>query len=244
MLKVVEVIFADFGVDFYIVGAAARDYHLSADEDAAALRKTDDVDLAILLNDAGQFNSIKAKLIESGKFKAHPIEHIKLFYEGRIEVDLLPFGKIESSNGTVFLQPPNMFTLNMPGFNEIYPFVEEVVYEDGLSVKVCSVEGIIILKLISYRDRPERTKDITDMEHIFEVYFYLCDENIYDEHFDVMDKYGANDIGYFRRISARVIGRKMQKILNTSKKLDILIKSILKKRYEDWAEALLAGLED
>jgi predicted nucleotidyltransferase len=126
MLKEMELIFAGFGVDFYIVGATARNYHLSASEEATALRKTDDVDLAILLNDAGQFNSIKAKLIESRKFTAHPTEHIKLFYEERIEVNLLPFGKIEASNGMVFLQPPNSFSLSMPGFKEVYPFVEEI----------------------------------------------------------------------------------------------------------------------
>lgn len=111
MLKDLESVFADFDADFYIVGATARDYHLSTDEDAAAIRKTDDVDLAILLNDADQFNLIKAKLIETGKFIPHDEEHIKLFYEARIEVDLLPFGKIEADNGMVFLTPPNSFSL-------------------------------------------------------------------------------------------------------------------------------------
>lgn len=244
MLKDMEVIFAGFGVDFYIVGATARDYHLSAAEEAAALRKTDDVDLGILLNDAGQFNSIKAKLIESGKFTAHPTEHIKLFYEGRIEVDLLPFGKIEAGNGMVFLQPPNSFSLSMPGFKEVYPFVEKITSEDGLSIKVCPVEGIIILKLISYRDRPERTKDISDIEHIFDVFFNLSDENIYDEHFDLMDKYDVEEPNYFQLISARVIGRKMRKILKSSDKLDAMIKSMLVKRYEYWVEPLLGGLSD
>jgi len=180
-------ILAEFEVDFYVVGAIARDYHLSAKEETAALRKTNDVDLAIMLNDAGQFNQIKDALIASGNFTADDSEHIKLYYKKGMEVDLLPFGKIESANGFVFLKPPNMFTLNMPGFKEIYPFVEEVVFEGNLSVKVCPVEGIVILKLIAYYDRPSRTKDITDIEHIIAVYFELCDENIYEEHFDVME---------------------------------------------------------
>lgn len=244
MLKAMEAIFTGFDVDFYVVGAVARDYHLSAKEGAAALRKTNDVDLAIMLNDAGQFNQIKDALIASGDFTADPSEHIKMYYKKGLEVDLLPFGKIESANGFVFLQPPNMFTLNMPGFKEIYPFVEEVAFDDGLSVKVCTVEGIVILKLIAYRDRPSRTKDITDIEHIIEVYFDLCDENIYEEHFEVMDLYPVEAGNYLQLISARVIGRKMQVILKESAELRTLIKSILEKRNEEWAEALLAGMED
>ena len=239
-----EAILSEFDVDFYVVGAVARDYHLSAKEGTAALRKTNDVDLAIMLNDASQFNQIKDKLIASGNFTADDSEHIKLYYKKGLEVDLIPFGKIESANGFVYLQPPNMFTLNMPGFKEIYPFVEEIVFEGDLSVKVCTVEGIVILKLIAYRDRPSRTKDITDIEHIIKVYFDLCDENIYEEHMDVMDLYPVGNIRYLPLVSARVIGRKMQVILQESNELRNLIKSILEKRYEDWAEALIAGMED
>jgi len=36
----------------------------------------------------------------------------------------------------------------------------------------------------------------------------------------------------------------MQGILKESSELHNLIKSILERRYEDWAEALLAGMED
>jgi predicted nucleotidyltransferase len=244
MLKDMEAILGGFEVDFYVVGAAARDYHLSAKKETAALRKTNDIDLAIMLNDAGQFNQIKDALIESGNFTADPSEHIKLYYKKGLEVDLIPFGKIESANGFIFLQPPNMFTLNMPGFKEIYPFVEEVSFDDGLSVKICTVEGIVILKLIAYRDRPSRTKDIADIEHIIAVYFELSEENIYEEHFDVMNIYSVENSDYLQLVSARVIGRKMQVILKESEDLRILIKSVLEKRQEDWAEALTAGIDD
>lgn len=130
----------------------------------------------------------------------------------------------------------------MPGFKEVYPFVEEVS-EDGLSIKVCPVEGIVILKLISYRDRPERTKDISDIEHIFDLFFNLSDEDIYKEHFDLMEMYSVDEPYYFQLISARVIGRKMRKILDSSGNLKDTIRTMLKKRYEFWAEALLEGLD-
>lgn len=65
MLKDMENVFTAFGIDYYLVGAVARDIHLSADLGAAAVRKTKDVDLAILVNDEGQFNQLKAALIRS-----------------------------------------------------------------------------------------------------------------------------------------------------------------------------------
>ncbi|WP_379073653.1 hypothetical protein [Pedobacter vanadiisoli] len=244
MLKDMEGILASFEVDFYIVGAIARDFHLSAKDGTDSIRKTDDVDLAIMLDDAGQFNMIKDTLLASGNFTADATEHIKLYYKGALEVDLIPFGKIESANGYVYLQPPNIFTLNMPGFKEIYPFVQEVSFAEGLSVKVCSVEGIVILKLIAYNDRPSRTKDISDIEHIIRVYFELSDEDIYEGHFDVMELYPVERGDYLQLVSARVIGRKMQVILKESDELRTLITSILKKRYEDWAVAILTGLGD
>lgn len=244
MLKDMEAILTEFEVDFYIVGAIARDFHLSAKDWAVSIRKTDDVDLAIMLNDAGQFNKIKETLIASGNFTPDKTEHIKLYYKEAIEVDLIPFGKIESTNGYVYLQSPNLFTLNMPGFKEIYPFVQEVSFGESLSVKVCSVEGIVILKLIAHRDRPDRTKDITDIEHIIAVYFELSDEDIYEDHFDVMELYPTERGDYLQMVSARVIGRKMQIILKESDELRKTMITILEKRFEDWATAIHAGMKD
>jgi predicted nucleotidyltransferase len=137
MLKDMEDVFTAFGIDYYIVGAVARDIHLSAEPDAAALRKTNDVDLAIMVDDEGQFNQLKAALIATGKFTAHAKETIKLFYHDAIEVDLLPFGKIEEQNRNVKLTDPS-FVLNMPGFLEVYPFAKDIKVTDNMSIKVCT----------------------------------------------------------------------------------------------------------
>ncbi len=54
----------------------------------------------------------------------------------------------------------------MPGFKEIYPFVKDIIVDENFAVKVCTMEGMILLKLISNNDKPQRTKDISDIEHI------------------------------------------------------------------------------
>lgn len=238
-----EKVFTDFGIDYYVVGAVARDIHLSADLSAAALRKTNDVDLAILVNDEGQFNQLKAALIATGHFAPHASETIKLFYHDAIEIDLLPFGEIEEPNRNVMLKDPT-FVLNMPGFLEIYPFVDDIQVTDDMTIKVCTMEGIILLKLISNNDRPQRTKDIADIEHIIKVYFDLYSGDIYEEHFDTMEMYETDQSDYLQLVCSRVIGRKIAIILAGSDELKERIKLILQKRPTAWWQAMLDGLND
>jgi predicted nucleotidyltransferase len=243
MLKDLENVFKTFGIDYYVVGAVARDIHLSADLDAAATRKTNDVDLAILINDEGHFNQLKAALIATGNFTPHATETIKLFYHNAIEVDLLPFGEIEDRNRNVKLTDPS-FLLNMPGFREIYPFVADIQVTDDMSIKVCTMEGIILLKLISNNDRPQRTKDLTDIDHIIKVYFELYSGNIYEKHFDTMDLYETSQGDYLQLVCSRVIGRKIRTLLAGSDVLLARIKQILENRPTAWWQAMLDGLND
>lgn len=238
-----ENVFRDFGIDYYLVGAVARDIHLSADIEAEALRKTEDIDIAITISDTGQYNELKKALISIGNFTADPTEAIKLYYKGAIELDLLPFGAIESINRTVNLVDPT-FILNMPGFREIYPFVNDIEVENNFTVKVCTMEGIILLKLLANSDRPQRTKDISDIEHIINVYFDLYSGNIYDEHFDIMDLYNSDQKDYLQLVCSRVIGRKIKQLLKGSDQLSLRIEEILAKRPTAWWQAMLDGMKD
>ncbi|MDN3548827.1 nucleotidyl transferase AbiEii/AbiGii toxin family protein [Mucilaginibacter aquaedulcis] len=207
------------------------------------MRKTKDVDLAILINSEGQFNQLKAALISTGNFTAHSHETIKLLYHNSIEVYLLPFGDIEEPNRHVKLTNPS-FVLNMPGFLEIYPFVDDIKITDRMSIKVYTMEGIILLKLISKNDRPQRTKDITDIEHIIRVYFDLYSGDIYEEHFDIMNMYETNQSDYLQLVCSRVIGRKISNLLSESGELRERIKQIIKNRPTTWWQAMLDGLND
>jgi len=243
MLKEMEGIFGDFGIDYYLVGAVARDIHLSADKSAEAKRKTNDVDLAIKINDEGQYNELKKALIATGRFTPHPMEAIKLFYNNRIEVDLLPFGEIEGPDINVNPTDP-AFVLNMPGLREIYPFVEDIKIDKDFSIKVFTMEGLILLKLISNDDRPERTKDISDIEHIIRVYFDLYSGNIYEDQFDTMELYDTAQNDYLQLVCCRVIGRKMKELLKGSDGLRERIEQILAKRPTTWWQAMLEGIKD
>lgn len=51
MLTEMSTVCSKFGIDFYLVGAIARDIHLSANEELLSKRRTKDVDLAITISD-------------------------------------------------------------------------------------------------------------------------------------------------------------------------------------------------
>lgn len=117
---------------------------------------------------------------------------------------------------------------------------------EGLTIRVCSLEGIVLLKIIANADNPSRTKDIADIEHIVNVYFELNDERIYQEFNDVFGLYDAIDIDYLRLVSARVIGRIMGKLLTDSpalrqRILDILQTNSSRRYWPEMFEGITEG---
>ncbi len=244
MLKTIENVFREFEIDFFLVGALARDIRLSVHETFAATRKTNDVDIAILLDVEKKFYAIKQALVDTGHFVESADKAIKLMYKESIELDLLPFGEIENEDRELLLSRHALLVMDMNGFKEVYPFVETVKIADGLSLNVCTLEGLVLLKLIANNDNPTRTKDIADIEHFLEVYFEMNSNEIYTAYLDVMDLYDTDIQIYLPLVSARVIGRKMKTMLAGIVDTTNHLKSILAKRPVATWQAMLDGLND
>lgn len=239
-----EPVFRSFDVGYYLAGALARDIHLSAHEKYAAKRRTKDVDIAIMLDEEEKFYQIKEALLATGDFEESAYKAIKLIYKGELEIDLLPFGEIENEDRELKLSRHSLLVMDMSGFREVYPFVNTIEVENGVSLNICSLEGLIILKLIANNDNPTRTKDITDIEHIIAVYFELMSEEIYSDYFPVMDLYSTDLNDYLQLVAARVIGRKMRVMLDENPETTELIKSILSSRPVATWQAMLDGMND
>ncbi|MCW3116566.1 MAG: hypothetical protein JWM28_648 [Chitinophagaceae bacterium] len=106
MLAGLEKVFAELDIDFYLVGAIARDIQFSLKDENIHARATKDVDIAVMVSDQAQYTAIKNALIASGEFTAHETEAIKLYYRNAIEIDLLPFGDIENERREIKLTDP------------------------------------------------------------------------------------------------------------------------------------------
>lgn len=244
ILEAVQKVFATFDIDFYVVGAVARDLQFAANSGLASIRKTNDVDLAIMVADENQFYDIKNALLATGLFTADKSETIRLFYKHATEIDLLPFGTIENSANEIKLHKPRLFVMDVPGFLEVLPFAKKFIVESGLKLKVCSLEGLVLLKLFANSDRADRTKDISDIEHILRVYFELYADEIYGNYLDVMELYDANHSHYLSLVAARIIGRKMKIMLIDNQPLTTRMILIIRQRpTEEW-NALAAGFTE
>ncbi|WP_127133031.1 hypothetical protein [Pseudoflavitalea rhizosphaerae] len=233
------------GIDFFIAGAIARDIRLSINPEMKAIRRTKDVDIALMVTDEHEFYKMKEALLATGNFTDHSTEAIKLFYKQSIELDLLPFGEIENHVRETRLYKPRLFVMDMPGFSEIMPYVDTVDIDGGLDCKVCTLEGLVLLKLIANDNNSSRVKDITDIEHIVSVYFELCMDDIFSDNGDAAELYDTNANNYMELVAARVIGRKIKTILKTSEQLHERVLSILEKRTKGviW-QAMAAGMRD
>lgn len=82
------------GIDFYLIGAIARDVWLTALHNIEPNRITRDLDLAVLLTDQEQYQQLRDRLIGTGRFVARRDNAYTLLFEDGRPVDLLPFGAL------------------------------------------------------------------------------------------------------------------------------------------------------
>lgn len=229
-------------IDFYIVGAIARDYHFMKLGDYIPSRRTADIDIAVMVSNETEYIALKKALVKTGYFEEMS-EPIKLIYNNSIEIDLLPFGDIET-NGITLLTQPKIFTLEMPGFSLVNNYVEKSILSDQLETNICSIVGLVLLKLIAQDDRPQRTKDNADIQQIIKHYFDIYTYDIYEEHFDLMEKYDTNDRYYLQKICAHVIGRQLYEMLKNDRSLLNRVINILNKNKDDFWNNMLEGISE
>jgi predicted nucleotidyltransferase len=244
MLATISEVLRSLDIDFFLVGALARDIRLSVDPALAPKRATKDVDIALWVASEEEFAKVKAVLLATGEFTAHEREAIKLFYRHAIEVDLLPFGDIEDDFREVRIERPQPFVLDVPGFREVFPEAEVLIVA-GVEVRVCSLEGLVLLKVIANHHNPSRTKDVEDIAHILRVYFDVETEKIFTSFTDVPDRYDTADPDYLPKVSAHVIGRIIGRLLKDSLALLQQVQEILDaKAVRPFWREIAAGLLD
>jgi len=168
ILRRVDVVAREQGIDYFVGGALARDLILLHVFGKDTGRATRDVDLGICIDDWGKLDSLKASLIQSGKFTEQPKLAHRLIYRPRedafgIPLDLLPFGGVESADATIAWPPGMDIVMNVAGFSEAHTSALMVEVVEGVVVPVTSLPSLAVLKLIAWRDRHlETMKDATD----------------------------------------------------------------------------------
>jgi predicted nucleotidyltransferase len=228
-----EVLFAlerglnKYEIDFYLIGAVARDVWMSAINGITPSRITGDIDFAVFIDDKRTYENLRDYLINIEGFSPYKTNSFVLIWKGFIQVDLLPFGAIEDNNSKVTIGEVGLTSVNMPGFREIYDEgLPELELEEQHRFKFCTLPGIVILKLIAWQDRPEiRRDDIKDISKILKHFFDMYADEIYENHNDL---FGNNEFD-LNLIAARVMGREISKISKRS----VTLYNRIKKLFEE-----------
>ena len=217
---VLERVFAQYGINYYLVGANARDVQLYK-AGIKPSRGTADIDFAIMVPDFEAYDQLFDVLCESGFRKAQ--EKYRLYYEkSNTAIDLMPYGEIEQEYTVRFLDRD--LTLSVLGFAEVGEKAEMFVQE-GFKVPVTPVEGILILKLVSWSDKPDwRAKDLDDISFLLQNSWEIYQEEAYNnaEYYDLFDEDFDQSLA-----AARIIGRKMAPILQQNAVLQERIMTLL-----------------
>lgn len=229
-----------FGIDFYLVGAVARDVWMSGIHKIAPRRTTGDIDFAVLINDKGTYEALKEHLINIEGFNTYKGNAFVLIWKDKTEVDLLPFGAIEDKDGKVITTGLGLTNISLVGFTEVYEEgLPQLDLEGKHQFKFCTLPGIVLLKMIAWDDRPEeRRDDIKDISDILHHFFDMNDEEIWKNHNDLFEDETADLID----IAAKVMGREMRKIASRNKKLFSRIAGILNSNTNDIRNSKMAAI--
>lgn len=239
MLSALERGFQKFDIDFYLVGAVARDAWMSIKEKKAR-RTTGDIDFAVLINNKAVYGDLKDYLTQYEGFAPSSQNAFVLIWKDKTQVDLLPFGNIKDEDGNVSVEGTGLTSVRMPGFDEIYEEgLPELILEDKHQFKFCTLSGIVLLKLIAWNDRPEiRSKDIHDISDILNHFFDMYDNEIWEYHYDLFE----DEEDDLKHIAARVMGREIGKIAKRNEKLFNRVNAILNENTEDIHNSKIATM--
>lgn len=206
--------FQSIGSGFYIIGATARDIILSGIHKQASARRTADLDIAIAIRDWDKFNLISEELCKMEGFTKDPKLTQRFNFQNVYDMDIVPFGEIAQKDNTIYWPPEEQFAMSVAGYTEVAENTLIVTIDNDLSVKVASLPGIFILKLVAFNDRKSKTnKDADDLAFIIKNYLDINIERAAAEHYDI---YEAENFNTFTA-GATLLGRDIKTIIGGNK---------------------------
>jgi predicted nucleotidyltransferase len=216
-------------IPFFVVGASARDIILKHCYGIEPPRKTGDIDLGVEVADWEQFRELTESLIATGQFFS--TKETQRFLCGVILIDILPFGLITDEDKKIRWPPENEIIMSMVGFEEAYEYsiTVRLCSDPALDIKLSTLPGLAIMKLISWKDKyPERKRDAGDLLLIMNKYEEAGNsERLYGKELPLLQEENFDA----RMAGIRLLGRDMAKISNAQTLR--IVKSILDAEIED-----------
>ena len=201
-----------FGIPFFVIGAFSRDLILKHGYGIEPRRKTGDIDVGVEVANWEQFEKLKESLIATSQFSLTPDK--QRLRCGTILIDILPFGPITDEDKKISWPPEHELIMSMVGFEEAYEHSVTVRLgsDPELDIKLASLPGLAIMKLISWKEKyPNRKRDADDLLLIMNKYEEAGNsERLYEEDLPLLQEEGFD----IKLAGIRLLGRDMARISN------------------------------
>ncbi|WP_037317965.1 nucleotidyl transferase AbiEii/AbiGii toxin family protein [Salegentibacter sp. Hel_I_6] len=177
--------FKEAGISFFVIGATARDIIMEL-HNAQSGRLTYDLDIAIAVNNWEQWVSLEKELVKLKNFTKDKDQKQRFIYKGKFELDIVPFGEIIKKDHKIFWPPDEEMAMSVLGFKAAAEAALPVRIDDDTEIRIATLSGIFILKLIAWKDRHQyNNKDADDIGFILGNYLSIYEQraatNYYDE---------------------------------------------------------------
>ena len=213
------------GIDFLVVGAAARDYLLELACGVRISRATSDVDVAVHVGSWGEYERLATELQSRARFSRAKTAPHRMLTPGALSIDLIPFGPIAGAREEIAWPPQGDWILNVQGFEAALAHSLQVLIqkEPPLIVRVASLPSLAVMKLISWDSNPARGKDAFDLYMI--MHHYLDTPNIERLSGDAADLV-FEPVSPLEEIGVQMLGRDMAAICSrgTGAKLEEILR--------------------
>lgn len=132
-------------------------------------------------------------------------------------IDLVPFGDLEEVSGQISWPPDFSTVMSTVGFREAYDNSIEVRLADDLTVRVASLAGLALMKIVAW-DARRLERDAVDLGLIMREYLDAGNQDrIYSEHGDCLDL--LNEEFDYDKASARILGRDIRRLLKDTSRM-------------------------
>ncbi len=215
-LKALSKSLLEIDIPLYVVGATARDITMKLLGEYEVRRRTNDLDVAIALQNWSDFDKVKEKL-EQNHFKKVKDKQ-KFFYKGAdgnndFEVDVVPFGSI-AIDEQICWPPEGNPVMSVRCFDDVMAYSMDISIDDEIIFKIAPLYGQFLIKFDTWIDRHAKTdKDAIDMFYFLNSYYRVkvMDNNTPPDQIYLRDD---NDPDYII-LSARWLAYDISKILTT-----------------------------
>jgi predicted nucleotidyltransferase len=213
------------GIQFFVVGATARDMILEYGYEIRTQRATMDIDLGVQVVNWDQFENLKQGLIDTTYFKLVPERQQSLIYKDDLRIDIIPFGKIAEPEHRFNWPAEDGIEMNTLGFVESYEDALFVRLRERpvLDIRFASLAGLALMKIIAWNDNPARGRDAKDLILIIHNYLDAGNqERLFEKEIDIIDRLRERgDVDYLKA-GARLLGRDIRAIATPESKRKIL----------------------